>query len=107
MADVIRIAPEEVRKKVTSGAVLLVCAYDNEEKFKQFHVEGAISLSEFRSKLPFLNKDHEIIFYCAWPKEATSAGQAEKYTKEGFRNAKVLDRGVEGWKKAGYPFIKS
>ncbi|MBP1709172.1 MAG: hypothetical protein H6Q46_156 [Deltaproteobacteria bacterium] len=65
MAEVIRISPKEVRKKVTSEAALLVCAYDNEEKFKQFHLEGAIPLSEFRSKLPFLNKDHEIIFYCA------------------------------------------
>ena len=65
MAEVIRMSPKEVRKKVTPGAALLVCAYDNEEKFKQFHVKGAIPLSEFRSKLPFLNKDHEIIFYCA------------------------------------------
>jgi rhodanese-related sulfurtransferase len=65
MAEVIRISPKEVSKKVTSGAAFLVCAYDDEKKFKQFHLEGAISLSEFQLKLPFLNKDHEIIFYCA------------------------------------------
>jgi rhodanese-related sulfurtransferase len=65
MADAIRIAPEEARKKVISGTALFVCAYDDEKKFKQFHPAGAIPLSEFRSKLPFLNKDHEIIFYCA------------------------------------------
>jgi hypothetical protein len=65
MAEVIRISPKEVRKKVTSEAALLVCAYDNDEKFKQVHLEGAISLSGFRSKLPWLNKGNEIIFYCA------------------------------------------
>jgi len=65
MAEAFRITPEEVRKKVTSGIALLVCGYDDEKKFKQFHLEGAIPLSEFRSKLPFLNRDHEIIFYCA------------------------------------------
>lgn len=65
MTDAIRIAPEAVRKKVASGTAFLVCAYDDEKKFKQFHLEGAIPLSEFRSKLPCLNKDHEIIFYCA------------------------------------------
>jgi rhodanese-related sulfurtransferase len=65
MAEPPRIAPEAVRKKVTSGTALLVCAYDDENKFKQFHLEGAIPLSEFRSRLPFLNKDHEIIFYCS------------------------------------------
>ena len=65
MSELIRIAPEAVRRKVISGKALLVCAYDDEEKFKQVHLEGAIPLSEFRSRLPFLNKDHEIIFYCA------------------------------------------
>jgi hypothetical protein len=65
MAEPLRIAPEEVRKKVISGKALLVCAYDDEEIFKQFHLEGAMPLSEFRSKLSSLNKDHEIIFYCA------------------------------------------
>jgi hypothetical protein len=65
MAEPLRIAPEEVRKKVASGTTILVCAYDDENKFKQLHLEGAIPLSEFRSRLPFLNNDHEIIFYCA------------------------------------------
>ena len=65
MAEAFRIAPEEAREKVTSGTALLVCAYDDEMKFKQFHLDGAIPLSEFRSKLPFLDKDHVIIFYCA------------------------------------------
>jgi len=65
MADAIRIAPEEARKKVISGTALFVCAYDDEKKFKQFHLAGAIPLSAFQSKLPCLNKDHEIIFYCA------------------------------------------
>ena len=65
MADAIRIAPEEARKKVISRTALFVCAYDDEKKFKQFHLAGAIPLSEFRSKLSCLNKDHEIIFYCA------------------------------------------
>jgi rhodanese-related sulfurtransferase len=65
MAETFRISPEEVRKKVTSGTALLVCAYDDDKKFIQVHLDGAIPLSEFRSKLPCLDKDHEIIFYCA------------------------------------------
>jgi len=65
MAEVIRISPQEVRKKVTSGTALFVCAYDDETKFKQFHLEGAISFAQFQPKLSSLNKDQEIIFYCA------------------------------------------
>ncbi len=65
MEEPIRISPEEVRRKVTSGSALLVCAYDDEEKYKRVHLEGAISLTEFKSRLSALPKDHEIIFYCA------------------------------------------
>lgn len=65
MAEAIRISPEEVRRKVTSGSALLVCAYDDEEKCKKLHLEGSISLREFTFKLSTLAKDQEIIFYCA------------------------------------------
>ncbi len=65
MAESIRISPQEVRQKVTSGSALLVCAYEDEEKCKRVRLEGSISLTEFKLKLSALPKDQEIIFYCA------------------------------------------
>ena len=65
MSDPIRISVEDARQKVTSGSALLVCAYDDDEKFKNNHLEGAISLNDFRAKLPSLSTEQEIIFYCA------------------------------------------
>jgi hypothetical protein len=65
MAETIRISPEEARKKITAGSALLVCAYEDDEKCKRVNLEGAIFLMEFRSKLPRLPKDKELIFYCA------------------------------------------
>jgi hypothetical protein len=50
---------------VQSGETLLVCAYDNDAKFRRLRLEGAISLSEFKSHFPSLPKDREIVFYCA------------------------------------------
>ncbi len=58
-----RISPTEVREKLKSAKVLLVCAYEDEAKFKIMQLQGAISLNEFKSKLPSLVKDQEIIFY--------------------------------------------
>jgi len=58
-----RIAPEGVYAKVKSGKTLLVCAYEDDAKFKKMQLEGAISFSEFRSKLPSLSKNQEIVFY--------------------------------------------
>ena len=61
----IRVKPQEIASSIKKGQALLVCAYDSEEKFKMFHLDGAISLSEFESRLPSLPKEHELIFYCA------------------------------------------
>jgi len=62
MSEPIRISVEKVRQKVNDGSALLVCAYDD-LKFKKFHLEGAISLAEFKSKVSALRKDQMIIFY--------------------------------------------
>ncbi len=64
MAEPIRVLPEEIKSKVTSGSALLVCAYEDEEKCRKLKLEGSISLSEFKSRLSYLPKDQEIIFYC-------------------------------------------
>jgi hypothetical protein len=65
MVEVPRITPEEARAKVQSGQALLVCGYEEPEKFAAMHIEGAISIQEFRKLRPTLSKDQEIIFYCA------------------------------------------
>jgi hypothetical protein len=65
MVEVPRITPEEARAKVSSGQALLVCGYEEPEKFAAMHLEGAISIHEFRKMRPTLHKDREIIFYCA------------------------------------------
>jgi len=65
MAEPKRITPEEVHHKLKAGKVLLVCAYEDEAKFKKVQLQGAISLNEFKSKLPSLAKDQEVVFYCA------------------------------------------
>jgi hypothetical protein len=65
MTEPVRISSQEARQKVLSGGALLVCAYDDDEKFKNNHLEGATSFSEFKSRLPSLTKNQELIFYCA------------------------------------------
>jgi hypothetical protein len=63
MGEPERITPEEVYEKLKSGKVLLVCAYEDEAKFEKMHLQGAISLNEFKSNLPSLAKGQEIVFY--------------------------------------------
>jgi hypothetical protein len=65
MSQIERISADAVYREVTAGAALLVCAYDDDEKFRNVHLEGAVSLADFRAKLPELDKGLEIFFYCA------------------------------------------
>jgi hypothetical protein len=65
MHEVPRVTPEEIHAKLRSGDALLVCAYDSDARFRQVHLEGAISLDEFNSLRPTLPRDREIVFYCA------------------------------------------
>jgi len=64
-STLIRISPQEAKEKVEAGTGVVVCAYDDEEKFKRNHLAGAISLAAFRSRLASIPTDQEIIFYCA------------------------------------------
>ena len=65
MTSPLRLTADVVREKARSGAAMLVCAYEEEEKFTGMHLEGAIGWQAFLAKLPELPKDQEIIFYCA------------------------------------------
>ena len=63
MSEVIRIPPEETRKKVLAGQALLVCAYADDAKFARYRLEGAIPLSALQNQIGDLSRDQEIIFY--------------------------------------------
>jgi hypothetical protein len=61
-----RISPRLARQHLQMDpSVLLVCAYDEPEKFEQHHLAGAISLAEFQARVNALPQTQEIIFYCA------------------------------------------
>ena len=59
------ITPEEAYPRVKAGEAVLVCAYNDDEAFKKYRLEGAISYGDFSSRAPEISKDQEIIFYCA------------------------------------------
>jgi len=59
-----RVSVQDVRSKLQSGEpILLVCAYESDEKFRDTALEGAISFSAFQRRKASLSRDAEIIFY--------------------------------------------
>jgi len=64
MSEIRRVSVHEVRRKMQSGAaLLLVCAYATEEAFQAMHLEGGISFPAFLKRFPSLPKDADIVFY--------------------------------------------
>jgi hypothetical protein len=61
----VRITPQEAYEKVQAGQAILVCGYEEEEKFRAMRLEMSISFAGFQAMLPSLPKESEIIFYCA------------------------------------------
>lgn len=61
-----RISAHDAHRRLAENfQTMLVCAYDDREKFEQHHLDGAIPLDEFKSLANTLAKDRELIFYCA------------------------------------------
>ncbi len=63
MTEPKRISAEEAHKKVISGEAILVCAYDDGEKFRNIHLQNAISLRELKTRIPALSRGQEVISY--------------------------------------------
>ena len=63
MADIERISAQQTYKKVKAKQALLVCAYEDEEKWRMLNLEGSISFATFKSRANSLPKSQEIIFY--------------------------------------------
>jgi len=63
MIEAKRISAEEARSRVTSGRALLVCAYEDDEKFSKVQLQDAISFKDLMSRQPVISSDQEIIFY--------------------------------------------
>lgn len=58
-----RVRPAEARELVQANRALLVCAYDDWNLCDRIRLEGALTMDEFRYRLPGLSHDHTIIFY--------------------------------------------
>jgi hypothetical protein len=65
LSDIQRITVESAHTGLQANELLLVCAYDDDEKYRQYSLEGSISLPTFRLQLDSLEKNQEIVFYCA------------------------------------------
>lgn len=63
--DIPRISPRQAKGRVASGEALLVCAYEDKQKWRSNNLKGSIPLDRLQGRLGKLEENTEIILYCA------------------------------------------
>jgi rhodanese-related sulfurtransferase len=102
------ISPADLAARLqTLNAPLLVDVRTPAE-FRDGHIAGAINVAhdEIGNRWPALNlpRDDEVIVYCGTGRRAGIAQQA--FEALGYAHTRILQGGLEAWKKAGLPVVK-
>jgi len=101
-----RITPMELQRRLDAGDHLVVVdlrtALDIEADPHRIPGARRIAPETLRHSHHQIPPDSEVVFYCAEPREATSARLALRLASNGFKNIHPLSGGLEGWRKAGF-----
>lgn len=106
MAEARRITVDEPRKRMEAGEDFTFLDARNPKTWAESAVmtPGALRapLENFEQHLPPIPKERNIITYCTWPHEASSAGLGQKLSERGYKSVWALQGGfVAAWRTAG------
>jgi rhodanese-related sulfurtransferase len=62
-----------------------------------------MSVEELEHRHPEIDRDRDVILYCACPNEVTSARMALLLRKKGIAKVRPLAGGVEAWRERNFP----
>jgi membrane protein DedA with SNARE-associated domain/rhodanese-related sulfurtransferase len=101
-----RMTPIELKRRLEAGDQLMIVDLRTPLDIEaiSYGIPGArwMSLEALDDPHPLIQKDSEVVFYCAEPREATSARMALLLDRHGYRNVHPLSGGLEGWRQAGF-----
>ena len=101
-----RITAVELKRRLDAGDRLVIVdlrmALDIETA--PYGIPGAYRIAPETLQHPhhLIPPDSEVVFYCAEPREATSARMALRLASNGFKNIHPLSGGLEDWRQAGF-----
>jgi membrane protein DedA with SNARE-associated domain/rhodanese-related sulfurtransferase len=102
-----RITPMELNRRLEAGDPLVIVDLRTalDISLAPYKIPGArvIDPEELRHPHHTIPRDSEVVFYCAEPREATSARVALRAAAIGFKNVRPLSGGLEAWREAGLP----
>ena len=101
-----RIDPIELKRRMEACDPLVIVDLRTQLDLETnpYGIPGACRIPPERLREPhqLIPKGSEIVFYCAEPREATSARMALLLSSHGYKNLHPLSGGLEGWRRAGF-----
>jgi len=101
-----RIDPIELKRRMEAGdpPVIVDLRTELDLETNPYGIPGArwVLPEALRDPHQLIPKGSEIVFYCAEPREATSARMALRLNSHGYKNLHPLSGGLEGWRRAGF-----
>jgi len=101
---VLTIQAAYVKHLLEAGQRMVLIDLRSAEEYKKGWLPGArsIPLSELRGRFQEIPKTGLVVLYCACPSDEIQA--AYLFLREqSYRNITVMDEGLPGWVKRGYP----
>ncbi len=99
---------DQVKKKLDSGAVLVLLDVREDTEWSRDHITGAVHLGkgvierDIEQQIPDHNT--ELILYCGGG--FRSALAADNLQKMGYTNVYSMDGGIRGWREKGLPLTR-
>ena len=101
-----RITPIELNRRLQAGdhPVIFDLRTTLDIETTPYGIPGGrwIPLEALDEPHQLIHKNSEVVFYCAEPREATSARMALLLARYGYTNVHPLKGGLEGWREAGF-----
>ena len=105
-----RIDVRELERMLASeSAPTIIDVRSRESREREGTIPGALHWSdeETGEPLPELDRDTEVVVYCACPNEVSAARVAQRLKRAGFVNVRPLHGGIDAWIAAGLPVVRA
>lgn len=97
------ISRDELKTKLDRGDDFKLLMTLGQFAYDAKHIPGSIQCDSIENAEKNLDKDEEIVIYCAGQSCHASVKCYELLTKAGFKNVRRYAGGITDWEAAGYP----
>ncbi len=98
------ISTEELAEKIENQEDFMLVDVLGEDHFAEEHLPGAVNIpldTIAEEATRQLDRDQEIVVYCASESCQASPKAARKLEAMGFENVRDYEPGIKGWKESG------